>query len=115
MKRRILMLILCVLGPLSVMYLQFGQDATINHITTTKTSQGYDCDISITLNKLVIFNEEKWKSQLTQKILDNTFKNMLISDEALENPSTFHVTVYANDCMCHLNLPHFSFTYSNQD
>lgn len=99
MKRRLILTIFFTLFSFYILYLQFGRPATIHNVTTTKTSEGYVCHITIVANKLVIFNKNKLQEILLQKIKDNDFDNMLLSDELLANMKELHVTVYTNRFM----------------
>ena len=99
MKRKLFLITFFALFFLYILYLQFGRPATIHNITTTKTSEGYVCHITIVANKLVIFNKNSLQDKLLQKIHSNSFDNILISKEVLTNMAELHVTVYANKLM----------------
>lgn len=99
MKRKLFLIIFFALFFLYILYLQFGRPATIHNITTTKTSEGYACHITIIANKLIIFNKNKLQEYLLQKIQSNSFDNILISKEVLTNITELHVSVYANELM----------------
>ena len=102
MKRKLFLTIFFALLFLYVLYLQYGRPATIHNVTTTKTSEGYVCHITIVANKLVILNKNTLQDKVLQKIHSNSFDNILISKEVLTNMAELHVTVYVNELMRNL-------------
>lgn len=113
MKRKIVFIILCVLFMLEIFYLQISREPTVNNVITNSNLQGYDADLTITANKIFIFNQDKLEEQLIQQTLDNDFKNMQMSYDLLGYPDKLTITVYTNTLTKLLDIPAFEISYEN--
>ena len=114
MKRKITFVALFLLIVATVIFLQFGREATVNHAETHSNPQGYEAHITITANKIHIFNKNKLIQEITRKTIDNTFKNMMFSYDILGYPNEVRFTVYANSLSKHLQIPSFTATYTQE-
>lgn len=112
MKRKIVLIILCLLFTLEIFYLQVSREPTVNNVITTSDSEGYEATLTITMNKIVIFNREKTEQTLITQILDNDFKNIQFSYDLMGYPDELTVTVYANNFTKYWSIPAFRFRYS---
>lgn len=113
MKRKIVLTILCVIFLLEIFYLQFSREPTVLSSVTTSDSKGYDAALTITMNKIVIFNLEETKQDLINQILDNEFKNMQFSYDVMGYPDKWIITVYTNKLTKYLDIPAFHITYES--
>ena len=104
MKKKILLIVLCIL---TLVYLQFGRKAVLNTSSTSKTPEGYQLDVTITVNTLYVGTKEQMTQRLIEKILNNDFQNMQLSYEEYGHPNELHLTVYANSFGRLLALPSF--------
>lgn len=111
MKRKILLLIICILFVLEISYLQFYREPTVNGAITSSDSEGYEATLTITMNKIIILNREKTEQTLITQIIDNDFKNMKFSYDVMGYPREWTVTVYTNNFTRSLGIPAFQFTY----
>lgn len=112
MKRKILLIIICILFVLEILYLQFYQEPTVNGTITSSDSEGYEATLTITMNKIIILNREKTEQTLITKILDNDFENMKFSYDVMGYPRQWTVTVYTNNLTKHWGIPAFYFRYT---
>lgn len=108
MKRKIVLIVLLILG---ILYLQFGRSPKVDNITTHSDSEGYTADLTVTVNKIGVFNREKMTQILVEKIVDNDFQNMQFCYDAMGYPDEIKVTVYANNFTKHFGFPAFEFRY----
>lgn len=111
MKKKILLIVLCVVGVTGILYLQFGRKAVINNVLTKTNPQGYELSMSITSNKLLIVNREKLAKQLVKQVLENDFENMKMSYDVHGYPDEVTITVYANQVCKYWGSPAFQFQY----
>lgn len=111
MKRKILLIILCVLLVAGIFYLQISREPTVNNFITTSAAEGYQAALTITMNKIMILDREKTEQDLVNRILENNFANMQFSYDVMGYPKEFSVTVYANDVAKHIGRPAFEFEY----
>ena len=112
MKRKIVLIILCLIFALEIFYLQFSRIPTVNNVVTNSDSAGYAVHLTITANKLIIFDQSKLEQDLTNHILNNDFKNMLFSYDIMGFPTECTVTVYTNKWTKKLGIPAFTFRYA---
>lgn len=113
-KKTAIIVILCIFTLFSVccfIYLQFGRTAIVNHVFTNRNSNGYEMSLTITANKIVIFDKENLAKQYVRQALDNDFKNVMFSYDILGYPNTLFVTVYTNSWTKNNCNPSFSFRY----
>lgn len=111
MKKRILFIILCILG---ILYLQFGQSPTLIHTTTTSNAQGYEAILTVTANKLLILNQEKMADNLVQHAIENDFEPLQLSYDLLGYPNELTITVYANALTEYFDIPAFHISYAQE-
>lgn len=111
MKRKITLITLCILG---ILYLQFGREPYVNNAITNSHSDGYEMNLTITMNKLILFNQEKTEQELIDCIINNSFKNQQFSYDMMGYPSEIKVTVYTNNFTKSLDIPSFHFQYVNE-
>lgn len=112
MKRKKLWIILCILSMAGIFYLQFSRNATVCNYITTGTSGDYEASMTVTMHKLVIFNQAKTEENLINRIVNNDFKNMQFSYDVMGYPNEVTVTVYANNLTKKLGIPAFCFRYA---
>ena len=112
MKKKLLFTIISIALLTCLLYLQFGQQPTVNHSTIIKDSNNYNLSLVITLNTLVVFNQKQVKNTLSQKVLNNDFENILFSYDALGLPQKVSVTVYTNAITYWRDLPSFQFQFA---
>lgn len=112
MKRKIVLIILCLLFTLGIFYLQFSRKPTVNNVITYSNSAGYDARLIITANKIVIFDRVRLEQDLINHIVNNDFENMLFSYDIMGYPKECTVTVYTNDLTKKLGIPAFTFRYA---
>lgn len=112
MKRKIVFIILCLLFVFEIFYLQISRKPTVENIITNSDTAGYNACLTITANKIVIFDEDKLEQDLINHILNNDFENMLFSYDVMGYPEECTVTVYANDWTKKLGIPAFTFRYA---
>lgn len=112
MKRKIVLIILCLLFALTFFYLQISRQPTVNNIITNSDSEGYEATLTITMNKIVIFNRKKTEQALINQIVDNDFKNMKFSYDLMGYPEELTVTVYTNNFTKYWGIPAFHFRYT---
>lgn len=112
MKRKIVLIILCLLFILAIFYLQFSRKPTVNNSITSSDSEGYDATLTITMNKIIIFDRKKAEQTLIKQILDNDFKNMQFSYDVMGYPDELTVTVYTNNFTKYWGIPAFHFRYT---
>lgn len=115
MRKKIVLIILCILFGLTILYLQFGLGPTVNNAITTSDSEGYQANLTITMNQIVIWNEEKTQQDLIEQILANEFKNMQFSYDIMGYPEEITVTVYTNSFTKKLGIPAFEFEYASHN
>ena len=110
MKKNILFifLVFCLLG---FSYLQWGRQPTLNHSTINQTGDSYALSVSITLNKLVLFDKDSTKKEILQQIEDNSFPGVLFSYDILGKPKSITCTIYMNSLMRKLDIPALHFDY----
>lgn len=113
MRKKIVFIVLCVLFLCEIFYLQVSCEPTLNSTITHNDSDGYDADLTITMNKILIFNQEKTELDLINRIMDNEFENMQFSYDAMGYPEEIKVTVYTNSFTRKLGIPAFQFRYSS--
>lgn len=102
MRRKILLIVLCVIG---ILYLQFGRPIVVNNMVTSGNPTGYQANLTVTVNKIHIFDREKLAKDLIQKTIDNDFKNILLSYDVLGYPGELTITVYTNRLEKYMNTP----------
>lgn len=112
MKRKILLIVLCILFVLEIFYLQVSREPTVSNVVTCSDSNGYEATLTITMNKIVIFDEKKTEQDLINQIVDNEFKNMQFSYDLMGYPEEVTVTVYTNNFTKNLGIPAFCFRYA---
>ena len=105
---------LCFLGIMGILYLQFGQAATVRHSETYSNPHGYEANLTITANKICIFNRKKLTEQLIRRTIDNDFKNMQFSYDMLGYPNQLNITVYTNIITQYLGIPAFTVQYTQE-
>lgn len=111
MKKKILLIVLCVMGVSGVLYLQFGRKAVINNVLTKTNPDGYELSMSITMNSIFVFNREKMAHDLVEQVLDNNFENMKMSYDVHGYPDEMTITVYTNQICKYWGIPAFQFRY----
>ena len=109
MKRKIVLIVLFIL---IFLYLQLGFEPYVNNAITSSASNGYELNLTITMNKIVIFNRQKVEQDLINHILNNDFKNMQFSYDIMGYPQEISVIVYTNSLTKYLRLPDFSFRFA---
>ena len=114
MKRKIILIILCLLFILGILYLQVSREPTLNTSITNRNSMGYDANLTVTVNKLILFNENEVEQELIHHIVYNDFENMLLSYDIMGYPEKLVVTVYTNTFTRFLNMPAFCFEYAKE-
>lgn len=113
MKKKIRIMSLCLLFfILGFFYLQVSHKPTICNVITCSDAKGYTTNLSITANKLIIFNQNKLQQELIDGIRKNNFKNMLFSYDVMGYPRECNVTVYTNKLAKKLGIPAFTFRYA---
>ena len=113
MRKKIVFIVLCILFLCEIFYLQVSRKPTVDNIVTCADAVGYDAEITITMNKIVIFNQEKTEQDLLNRILENDFENMQFSYDVMGEPEEIKVTVYTNSFTKKLGIPAFEFRYSS--
>jgi hypothetical protein len=68
--------------------------------------------MTITVNKLIVFNRNKTKENLISRIMNNEFRNMQFSYDLMGYPQEIDATVYANNFTKKLGIPAFHFKYA---
>ncbi len=111
MKRKVFLIILCLSFALGIFYLQFSRKPTVNNIVTNADSSGYAASLTITANKLVILDQNKFQQALINHILDNDFKNMMFSYDVMGYANEYTVTVHTNALTKKLGVSAFTFRY----
>ena len=111
MKKKILLIVLCVVGIAGILYLQFGRKAVINNVLTKTNPQGYELSMSITMNSLLIVNQDVLAHRLVEQVLENNFENMKISYDVHGYPDEMTITVYTNQVCKYWGIPAFQFRY----
>ena len=112
MKKKKIFVILLTVCIAVFLFLQYSLSPTINNIHTETTSHGYHAYLTITANKIFIFNQDKLEKQLIQQVLDNDFKNMQMSYDLLGYPEELTITVYTNRITKFFGCPAFQIRYS---
>ena len=112
MKKKIKIICLCLLFTLGFFYLQVSRNPTISNVITNSDSNGYVANLTISANKLIIFNQNKLQQDLIVRIQNNDFENMLFSYDVMDYPREYTVTVYANKLTKKLDIPAFTFRYA---
>lgn len=112
MKKKKVFVILLIVCISVFLFLQYSLEPTICNIVTENNPQGYNAYLTITVNKIFIFNQDKLEKQLIKQVLDNDFKNMQMSYDLLGYPEELTITVYTNKITKFLNLPAFRTKYS---
>lgn len=112
MKKKIQIICLCLLFILGFFYLQVSRNPTINSAFTSSDPNGYVANITITANKLIIFDQNKLQKDLINRIQNNDFENMLFSYDVMGYPRECTVTVYSNKLTKKLGIPAFTFRYA---
>ena len=107
MKRKIVYIVLCALVLSSFLYLQYGREITVNHISTESNSLGYSASLTITANKLFLLETTTYTQELVTRVADNDLPNMQLSYDVMGQPYEVTITVYANVLMRHLHIPAF--------
>ena len=108
MKIKIVLIVLCIS---TILYLQFGRDPYVNNVITNSTPHVYEANLTITMNKIVIFDFKKAKQDIINRVYNNDFENMLFSYDIMGYPQELTVTVYANNLMKYLDIPAFRFRF----
>ncbi len=111
MKRKILLIILCVFSFMAIFYVLISREPTVNSFVTSADSVGYDANLTITMNTWTISDEEKTKDFLIERIIKNDFKNMQFPYDSMGYPRKLKVTVYANDYTKRKGIPTIQFDY----
>lgn len=112
MKKKIQIICLCLLFILGFFYLQVSREPTINNAITNSDPNGYVANLTITANKLIIFDQNKLQNDLINRIQNNDFENMLFSYDVMGYPRECTVTVYSNKLTKKLGIPAFTFRYA---
>ena len=115
MKRKIVLIVLCILSLSFLLYLQFGQEPVVNNMITDSHPSGYTAMLSVTANKIVLINQDDFANKLIQKTIHNEFKNMQLSYDILGFPNQVTITVYTNALTKTLGIPAFQIKYSQED
>lgn len=112
MKRKIFLIILCLLFVLGFFYLQLSRKPTVDNIVTNADSSGYTATLTITANKLFIEDQSRLQQVLINHILNNDFENMLFSYDVMGYAKEYTVTVHTNAWTKKLGLSAFTFKYA---
>lgn len=112
MRRKIVLIILYVLFALGIFYLQVSREPTVCNTVTSSDHTGYHACLTITANKLVIFDRNKLQQELINHIVNNDFENILFSYDVMGAPTECTVTVYTNKWTKKLGIPAFTFRYA---
>lgn len=112
MKRKLFLIILCMLFALGFFYLQYSRNPTVCNVVTNADSSGYTATLTINANKLFIGDQSKLQQDLINHIIYNDFKNMMFSYDIMGYPKEFTVTVYTNAWAKKLGIPAFTFRYA---
>ena len=107
MKRKIVFIVLCAFVLCNFLYLQYGREITVNHISTERNSQGYSATLTITANKLYIAEKASYTQKLVTRVAENDLPNMQLSYDVMGQPNQVTITVYANALMKRLCIPAF--------
>lgn len=113
MRKKIVFIVLCILLLCEIFYLQVRRKPTVCNIVTCADSVGYNAEITIIMNKIVIFNQEKTEQDLINRIMNNNFENMQFSYDMMGYPEEIKVTVYTNSFTKKLGIPAFQFEYAS--
>ena len=100
---------------LIMLYLQYGRSPIVNHSIINRHANGYETNLTITVNKLFILNKKQLSKNLIQKVQENDFDNMQFSYDVLGYPNQVTMTVYAHRLSYYLNLPAFTFQFTPKD
>ncbi len=109
--KKILIIVTCLL---TILYLQFGASPTLNQSTINHTADHYELHLIVTANKLCILNREKVAELFVQKTFRNDFKDMHLSYDVHGYPDKIFMTVYSNYITKFLDIPAFSFRYTQE-
>lgn len=86
-------------------YLQFGRPMKLHTVITSHTSEGYVCQITVVVNKLIILNKEQLTKQIHQNFSNNDFENMIIFEDVPKHLKELKITIYTNETMRILDIP----------
>lgn len=112
MKKKILLIILCVLCLTGVFYALISREPTVNSFVTNADSTGYDANLTITMNQWLVHNCDKVKADLIERIVKNDFKNMQFPYDTMGLPRSVNITVYANRFSKNKGIPAIQFCYA---
>lgn len=112
MKRKTTIITLLLFFAMAFFYLQTSREPTIDSVVTHSDSSGYVASLTITANKLVIFNQNKLQKNIISHILNNDFQNMLFSYDVMGYPKECTVIVYTNSLTKKLGISAFTFRYA---
>ena len=99
---------------LLILFLQFGLSPTLNYSSINNTPDGYDLELSLTANQLVILNENAFAYDVIEKTISNDFKKMQFCYDEYGYPCELNVIVYTNALTKLFNKPSFRFRYAQE-
>lgn len=95
MKKRnvIILSIICILCTV-LGYIQYGQDEEVVSSRNLTFANGYVLDIALVVNRPYITDEKGFAREMLKKCMDNSFQNILFSNDWKGYPNGLNITVY---------------------